>query len=148
MSARAEQLIARRDFDEDGEVTPGRNGHTDEWQRQIQDVVPFFVETEPVVVTPRFPSLELHNQLDALRRARRGDAKQVLDIDHTQAADLHVMARQLRARADQNGLGAPPHFHGVVGHETMAANNQIERALALTDTALTDDQHAESKNVE
>ena len=40
------------------------------------------------------------------------------------------------------------HLHGVVGDETMAADDQIQRAFALPDAALADDEDAEAENVE
>ena len=105
-------------------------------------------QPEPIVVTPRLPPLELHDELDALRGARRRDAEEILDIDDAEPANFHVMPRQLRTGANQNRLGAPPHFDGVVGDETMAAHDQIERAFALPDAALADDEHAKAKDVE
>ena len=47
-----------------------------------------------------------------------------------------------------NRLGAPPHLDGVVGHQAMAAPHQVERALALADAALADEEHAEAEDVE
>ena len=38
-------------------------------------------------------------------------------------------------------------LHGVVGDEPVAADDQVERALALADAALPDDQHAEPEDV-
>ena len=67
----------------------------------------------------RVPSFELHDELDALRRPRRRDAEQVLDVDEPEAADLHVVARQLRAAADARttapGSAAPPHRRPPAG---------------------------------
>ena len=63
-------------------------------------------------------------------------------------SNLHVMARQFGARADQYRFRAPPYLHGVVGDETMAADDQIQRAFAFSDAALADDEDAEAENVE
>src|SRR5687767_9564885 len=57
--ARAQQLIAGRDLDQDREVASWRNRHADERKRQIQDVIPLFAQAEPVVVAPRLPPFEL-----------------------------------------------------------------------------------------
>jgi hypothetical protein len=105
------------------------------------------VEAEPVVVAVRVPALELHHQFDALRAARRRDAEQIAQVDHAEAADFHVMAGQLRGAADDDRRGASPHLHRIVGHETMATDDEIERALALADAALTDNEHPEAQNV-
>ncbi len=44
-------------------------------------------------------------------------------------------------------LSPPPHFHRVVGDQPVAADDQVERALALADSAVADDQHAEAEDV-
>ena len=93
------------------------------------------------------PAFELDDQLDALRRARRRDAEQILHVDDAEAAQLHVMAGQLGTGADQDRLRAAPDLDGVVGDQTMAADDQVERALALADAALADDQDAEAEDV-
>ena len=46
-----------------------------------------------------------------------------------------------------NDSRAAAQLDGVVGHEAVAADDQIERALALADAALADDQHAEAEDV-
>ena len=42
----------------------------------------------------------------------------------------------------------PPDLDDVVGDQPMAADDQVERALALADAALAGDQHAEAEHVE
>ena len=42
---------------------------------------------------------------------------------------------------------SPAHFDGVVGHQPMAAHDQVQRAFALADAALADDQHAQPEHV-
>ena len=59
-----------------------------------------------------------------------------------------MMAGELRAGADDLAVTAPPHFHRIIRHETMAADDEIQRALALAHAALTDDQHSEAEDVE
>ena len=43
--------------------------------------------------------------------------------------------------------GAAPDFDGVVGDQPVAADDQVERALALADAALAGDQDAEAEDV-
>ena len=47
----------------------------------------------------------------------------------------------------EDRLRAAPHLDGVVGDQAMAADDQVERALALADAALAGDQHAEAEDV-
>ena len=146
-AAHAQQLIARGDLDENRQIAAGRNRHLDQRHLQPDQVVGGVVEPEAVVFAALIPALELHDELDPFRRSRRGHAKQIADVDQPEPAYFHVVARNLRARADDDRFGAAPHLHGVVGDEAMTADHEVERAFALADTALADDQHAETENV-
>ena len=61
--------------------------------------------------------------------------KRAVNVDETDAADLHVVARQLVAAPDQHVVAAPADVHQIVGDEPVPALDQIEHALALADTA-------------
>src|SRR2546426_5426172 len=133
MASRSQQLIARGDLDENRDVPPRRHRHADERYPEPEYFVELVVQAKTLVFAGRVPALELHDELDALRGASGGDAEQILDVDQPQTAQLHVVARELGARADQNRLGAAADFDRVVGHEPVSADDQIERALALAD---------------
>jgi hypothetical protein len=47
----------------------------------------------------------------------------------------------------QERVGPRPQLHGVVRDQPVSADDQIQRALALADAALADDQHAEPEDV-
>ena len=147
MAARAQQLVSRRDLDENGNAPPRRNRHADHRHAQAQNLEKLVVQPEPFVLARGIPSFQLHDQLDALGRSRRGDAEQILDVDHAEPAQLHVMPRELRAGADQDRFGAPPDVDRVVGDQSMAADDQVEGTFALADAAVADDQHAEAENI-
>ena len=119
----------------------------DQRNAEAEDLVERVVEAEPLVLARRHPPFQLDDELDALRRSGRRDAEQLLHVDHAEAAQLHVVPRQLGARADEDRLLAAAHFHRVVGDEAVAAMNQIERALALADAALSGDEDAEAEDV-
>src|SRR5687767_4118511 len=148
MTAGAQQLIPRRDLHEDREISPWRNWHANQRKGQVEDVKMLFVQPEPVVIAARLPTLELHHEFDALRCARRGDAEQILNVDDPESTNLHVMARQLGTGANQNRFGALPYFDGVVGDQPMSAHDQVQRAFALADAALSDNEDAEAENVQ
>src|SRR5471030_235127 len=147
MAALAQQLVARRDLDEDRDVAPRRHGHAEQRHLQPQNLEELVVEAEALVFARRRPAFELDDELDALRGSRRRNAEQILDVDHAEAAQLHVVARQLGARADEDRLLPAPDFDRVVRHQPVAADDQIERALALADAALAGNQHAEPQDV-
>src|SRR5882672_9735563 len=134
--AAAKQLVARGDFDEDPEAAPRGHRHANERHPDAEDVVAQLVDAEPFVITFGIPPLELYDQFDALRVANGGDAEEIPDVDEAEAANLHVMPRQLRARANQRRFTPAPDFHRVVGDEPVPADDEVEPALALPDAAL------------
>ena len=71
----------------------------------------------------------------------------ILHVDETQSADLHVLAGGIRRPAEHERCGAAAQLDGIISHETMAAHDQVERALALADAALSDHQDAEAEDV-
>ena len=56
--------------------------------------------------------------------------------------------REFRRRPDDHVVATPPHLDGVVGHEPVAADDEVERTLALPDAALTGDEDAEAEDVQ
>ena len=146
-AAGAQQLVARRHLDQDGDVAARGHRHADHRDPDAQHVVARIVEAEAIVLAARLPALELHDQLDPLRRPGRRDAEEILDVDQAEAADLHVMAGQLGTGAEHERLGAAAQLHRVVGDEPVAADDEVERALALADAALADDEHAQAEDV-
>ena len=114
---------------------------------QSEDLEELVVQAEALIFPVRIPPFKLHDELDALRGSRRRDAEQILDVDHPEAAQLHVMPRQIRTGPDQDRLGSAADVDRVVGDQPMPADDQVEGALALADAALADDQHAEAENV-
>ena len=69
-------------------------------------------------------------------------------LDRVAPLSVHRMPGELGAGADQDRFGAAPDFDRVVGDQPVAADDQVERALALADAALADQQHAEPEHVE
>ncbi len=66
MAARAEQLVAGRDLDEDRDIPSRRDRHPDQRHAQPEDLVVVVVESQALVFAGRVPPLEMHNQLDPL----------------------------------------------------------------------------------
>jgi hypothetical protein len=90
------------------------------------------------------PANQLQHQLDAFLVAHGGDAEHVLDVDDAEAAHLHVVLDQLRGPAHQHVARGAPHLHQIVGHQAVAAHDEIERRLRLPDAALAQRQHADA----
>jgi len=58
-----------------------------------------------------------------------------------------MMPRELGAGANQNRLLPPPDLDRVVGHETVAAHDEIECALTLADAALAHQEDAKAEDI-
>ncbi len=58
------------------------------------------------------------------------------------------MPGHFRAVANQHRLAADFDLHGVVGHQPVAATDQIQRTLTLADAAFARDQHAQAQDIE
>src|SRR5262249_1340089 len=113
-AARPQQLISRRDLDENAERAPRRNGHANERNLQPENVVAQLVEAQPLGVAVRIPPFQLDDELHSFGVADRGNAEQVAYVDQAEATDLHMVACQLRTGADQRGLASSSDFHRVV----------------------------------
>ena len=139
------RMIAGEEQPDDGDVSVPKKLTVGYFRQDVEEMSGRSVLDEAIAGSGRLG--ELHHELDPLRRSGRRDAEQLLDVDHAEAAQLHVMPRELGARADQNRFLPPPDFDGVVGDQPMPADDEIERAFALADAALADQQHAEAEDV-
>ena len=103
------------------------------------------VEAEAVVLGVLRPLDQLHHDVDALALADGGHAEQVLDVEDAEAAHLDVVAEQLGRGAEHHARRAVVALDHVVGDEAVAAHHQLERALALADAALAEQQQADAR---
>src|SRR5262245_3373428 len=76
-----QQLVARGDLDQEGEVSARGHRQRQKRSRSIEDRVRLAIEPQPVVLLRRVPALELDDELDRLGGAHGGDAEEVLDVD-------------------------------------------------------------------
>src|SRR5438477_5441004 len=91
MTLQLEQMVARGDFHDGGEVAAGT--HRDDEQRHlgVQDAVLLLLDAQAVVLHAVVPFDQLHHHLHLLPIANGGDAEQILDVDDADSADLHVV---------------------------------------------------------
>jgi hypothetical protein len=92
--------------------------------------------------------LQLDDQVDVRPLAHGGEAEEILNVDDADAAQLHVVAQRALAEADQLAVRVTLHRHPVVGHQAVAARDQVEGRLALPYPALADQQHAEAVDLQ
>ena len=89
----------------------------------------------------------MHDQLQAHLATHRGLAKDGADIEQTDAAHLQQVLQQLGAAALDGGLVDAIQVDRVIGHQTVAARDQLQAQLALAQTRFAGDQHAQAQNV-
>src|SRR5262249_26457245 len=116
--------------------------------RRAQDGVIRVLEPEPVVLLLVVPLDELHDDVDALSLAHARHTEQILDVEHAEPADLDVMPEQIGGSADDPGPAGPAALDHDVGDEAVAAEHELERALALADAALAKNEHAHPVDVD
>src|SRR5512146_3455295 len=105
------------------------------------------IEAGPVVFACGIPVLELYHDLDPLLLPHRPDAEQLLDVDQSDAADLHVMARHLVATTDQDVHPAARDVYHVICHQSVAPLHQVAHALALADPGAAHEQPPDAVHV-
>ena len=126
---------------------PGIERHHHARHGDVEDHRLLAGEAGAVGVLGGLPVLELHHHLDALLLPHRADAEQRGNVDEPDAADLHVVRRQLVPPADQHVVAAAGDLDHVVGHQAVAALDQVEHALALADARAADEEQADAVDV-
>ena len=141
-------MIAGRDFDEEREVATRRHRQPDIGLRDAEKLETLTRDSEAVVFRSLHPLFELDDQIDRLHVARRRDAEKVLDVDDADAAQLHVMPEEVVRVAQQHVVRMAFDDDHVVGNQSVAAIDQVERAFTLSDTAVAQQQHADAIDIE
>src|SRR6185312_7348378 len=146
-TAVAQQMIHGHHFADHREVLAGIERHRHERNPHIEQLGALLVEPGPVVFARGVPVLELHHHLDALLLPHRADPEQRVDVDQTDAANLHEVARDLVPAADEHVVPAPRDVDDVVGDEPVPALDEVEYALALADAGAPAEQQADAEHV-
>ena len=79
--------------------------------------------------------------------AHRGLAEDGLDVEQTDAAHLEQVLQQLGAAALERRLADAVDVHRVVGHQTVAARDELQPEFALAQARLAGQQHAQAEDV-
>ena len=90
---------------------------------------------------------QVDDQLQPHLPSHRGLAEDRLDVEQADAAHLEQVHQQLRAAALEGGLRDTVEVDRVVGHEAVAARNQLQPELALAEAGFAGEQHAEAQDV-
>src|SRR3954470_5784343 len=97
-----QQMMHRDHFGDHGDVLPRIEGNRDARDRHAKNVRRLAVESRALDDGVVPPFLELDDHLDALLLPHGANAEDRRDVHETEPADLHVVALQLVAAADQD----------------------------------------------
>src|SRR5687768_10883791 len=125
----AQQVVHRDHLGDHRDVLSRVERHADLRERDAEDLRRLAVEPRAVHDLGLVPLLELHHHLDALLLTHGADAEDGRDVHEPDAAHLHVMPLQLVPAADHHVAPATGGDHQVVGHEAVAALDEVEHAL-------------------
>src|SRR6267143_4636555 len=137
----------RDDFADHCEVFSGIQGNRHERQLDVEQLGLLLVEPGAIVFTRVVPIFELYDDLDALLLPHGANAEQCVDVDQSNAPDLHIVPRYLVPPADEHIVAAPGDVHDVVGDEAVPPLHQIEHAFALADPGTAAKQQADAEYV-
>jgi hypothetical protein len=143
-----EELVARRNLDDGGNIAPGADGNTEKGNSDAQNGIALFVDAEAIVLAPFLPFDQLDDQIDLLPFPDRSDAKEMFNIDDPEAADLHMITQKIRAFAEEDSRELHSHLDDVIRYQPMPLQNQIQGTFALTDATLTHKQDPDAENID
>src|SRR6202171_4055976 len=143
-----QQVVARGHLDDGGQVAPRPHRDDEERHLHVEHGVLLLLDAEPVVLDLVVPLHQLHHHLHLLPLAHGADAEEVLDVDDADSPDLHVVLDDLRAAPVDAAALLALQIDDVVGHQSVAARDEVERQLALADAALAQDEHAHADDVD
>src|SRR5262249_54400286 len=140
--------LERGDFDQARQIAAGPDGNGDVRHVHAEDLDEFLLDAKAINVRDFVPELQRDHQVHAFFGANAFDAEHGGDIDDADAADFHVVARQLRAHPHDIAAVHERDAGNVVGHETVTAFDEGEDALAFADAAFTADDDADAEDID
>src|SRR5690606_10953010 len=142
------ELRPRGDLDDGAHVAASLHRQAHHAHHHVQDLLVVILHADAVVLCLWVPHLELDHQVYPLAIAHRGDAVQILDVQDAEAAHFHVVAQRRCRLAEDHPRRPIIALDHVIGDEPMSLHHELERALALADAALADQQHTHLENVD
>ena len=100
-----------------------------------------------VVALQRLAAHQVHDELEPHLAAHRSFAKDGADVEQANAAHFEQVLQQIGAAALDRGLVDAVQIHRVVGHQAVAARDQLQPQLALAQARFAGNQHAQAQNV-
>src|SRR5688572_23277317 len=148
MTGAFELGLERSDFDQTRQVTTGTDRDNDMRNLDAENRHILFLHAKAVDIRNFVPGLERYDEINALLEAHTFDAKHRRHVDDADAANLHVVARDLGARAHDFAAIEQHHLGNVVGHQAVAALNERQDRLAFPDATLAANDHTDAKDID
>jgi len=128
-------MFTGRDLDDGCHAGSWPGGQADPGQFDPEYGHGLTFDSDPLKINSIAPGLQLADQLDADLFGDPLFSEQIRNVDDTQAANLHVVPNPLWRGSPRPSVRINPQVHYVIGDESVAARNQLERALAFANTA-------------
>jgi len=132
------ELIARGDLENGAHVAARTNRYCELADRAVEDRVKRVLDAQTVILRRVVPFDEADDDVDALAIAHARDAEQRLDVQYAEAAGLDVMPKQVGCRSEDDAGWTPVATNDVVSNKSMTSEHELEGALALPNSALSE----------
>ena len=148
-AAQLQDIVAHGRLHQHGEIAPRGHRQHDLADAHAQDL--FGARFERQAFQPghnaAYRLFQLHDELEILAHAHGGFAEDRADVEHAQAPHFEEVFEQLGAAAFQRFGRDVVELDDVVGYQPAAARDELQRELALADTAFADqhDAHARAR---
>ena len=116
--------------------------------RDAQHILPQGLGGQALVIALQgFTAHQVHNEFEPHFATHRRLAKNGADVQKANAAHFQQVLQQIGAARFDGGLVDAVQVHRIVGHQAIAARDQLQAQLAFAQTRLARDQHAHAQNV-
>jgi hypothetical protein len=105
------------------------------------------LESESIELLFFAPVAQSNDQLHLDTVAHGGYAKKLANVENPKPANLDVMAQKVRRLTEDHARRAPITANDIVRDQSVAANQELEGALALADAALSEEEYADPVHV-
>ena len=147
-AAQLQNCVAHRCFDQHRNVAPRHHLNHHFAHRHTQHILAQrFVGQAFVIALQGFFAHQMHDELQAHFAAHRCFAKNGANVQQTNAAHFEQVLQQLGAATFDRCLVDAIQIHRIIGHQAVAARNQLQPQLAFAQAGLARDHHAQAQNV-
>jgi hypothetical protein len=148
--ADAEDLMPHGGLDQDRQIPAGCDRHGDLRNGDPEDVADREATAQSIdtLQLPLVEGLKIDDQIQCLASHHRALAKHGADVEDPETSDLEEIAQRLGAGPFQGLRGDACETRRIIGDQTVAARDQVERELALADGRVANQKHAHPQNLD